>query len=246
MLSPYFVFSKMQAEAGQQLDDIIARKEAERCSGDGMFWWGVGNSLGQAVIVAARINDGLLPVIWSVMRSVPRSIDVAPKEVMLWTAYEDSHGRVQAIPDQIIVTSRHSGRDHHYAMVCRSTVPLTIGDCGPFDPDRCRTPAGNVPGASQVTALLQGEFDGQAEDARYRIAFRAEMIQPWFVRLVRPRPLSLTAKSALDAWRTEGWRATAHRVRQETGPVDVCSNCAGIGHVGPARPVVGKDGAGDA
>jgi hypothetical protein len=40
----YFVWTRMQDEAGQTLHTIIRRKEAERASGNGEFWWGIGNS----------------------------------------------------------------------------------------------------------------------------------------------------------------------------------------------------------
>ena len=49
MSAAYFVWSKMQAEAGQGLAAIVARKEAERAAVDGIFWWGIGNSLGRAM-----------------------------------------------------------------------------------------------------------------------------------------------------------------------------------------------------
>lgn len=45
----------MQAEAGEILAGIVARKEAERAAGNGEFWWGIGNSLGKAVQDSAKV-----------------------------------------------------------------------------------------------------------------------------------------------------------------------------------------------
>ena len=36
----------MGDEAGQSLNGIIARKDAERALGNGLFYWGIGSSLG--------------------------------------------------------------------------------------------------------------------------------------------------------------------------------------------------------
>ncbi|GGF00982.1 hypothetical protein GCM10011611_03210 [Aliidongia dinghuensis] len=192
----YFVWSKMQAEAGELLASIIARKEAERVSGGGLFFWGIGNSLGQAVIDAAKLNGGSLPVMWSVMRSRPRAIDVAPAEVVRWTAYLDREGREYEVPPHVTVTSRRSGRSHHFALACCSASPLILGDHGPFDPSRCTTRSGKAPGASQVTALLSGPSELGQSGAPYRIAFRAELVAPWAVRLVRPVPFALPTDGA--------------------------------------------------
>ena len=48
-----FVWTKMGVESGEDLAKIIRRKESERIAGRGIFWWGIGNSLGAAV----RIKD---------------------------------------------------------------------------------------------------------------------------------------------------------------------------------------------
>jgi hypothetical protein len=185
------VWSKMQAEAGEPLTAIIARKEAERIAGDGHFFWGIGTSLGDAVIDMARSNGGTLPVLWSVMKSMPKAIDAEPSAVLRWTSYVDWAGRECALPDHVMVTSRLTGRDHHYALVCRSDAPLALGDLGPFDPAACTTMRGKAPGPSQVTALLRDS--GNHHAGTYRVAFRAELTEPWAVRLVRPVVRSIDA-----------------------------------------------------
>jgi len=44
-----FVWTKMQTNAGESLENIIRRKELERKAGNGIFWWGVGESKGPAI-----------------------------------------------------------------------------------------------------------------------------------------------------------------------------------------------------
>jgi hypothetical protein len=167
---PLFIWSKMQTEAGERLEWIVARKDAERIAGNAEFWWGIGNSLGRAAQEAAAV-DGGLPVLFSQMLSRPKKIDTTPAQVFLWTAYEDAPGVIRHIPPHVIVTSR-GGKSRHYALVCHSAVPLVLADYGPFDVRRCLTPAGRVPAAQQVTALLTGDFQTGHDAGAYRIACR--------------------------------------------------------------------------
>jgi hypothetical protein len=48
-----FVWTKIQAEAGETLDRILGRKELERLAGNGSFWWGIGESKARAIRVLA-------------------------------------------------------------------------------------------------------------------------------------------------------------------------------------------------
>ena len=101
-----FIFSKMQAEAGQNLEEIIARKEAERVAWNGVFWWGIGNSLGSSVHDEVTAAGGILPVLFSRMLSKPKIEDSAPDEVVIWTAWENSCGTVEPVPKFVRITSR--------------------------------------------------------------------------------------------------------------------------------------------
>jgi hypothetical protein len=183
-----FVWTKMGAESGEGLEDIVRRKEAERMAGRGQFWWGIGNSLGSAARTAARLQGGSLPVLFSTMLSKPRVIDSAPEMVWMWTKWEDETGRTHDIPSHAKIISRGAvAKDRHYALVCHSEVPLALARGRVhFDPTQCRTPSGKVPGASQVTALLRGRPDGH-RTGPYEISFRALLVEPWAVKLVRPR-----------------------------------------------------------
>jgi len=62
---PKFAWSLMGGQdAGQPLEEIIIRKEAERRTGR-EFWWGLATPLGDSVESAARLNGGSLPVLFS-------------------------------------------------------------------------------------------------------------------------------------------------------------------------------------
>lgn len=181
-----FVWTKMQKETGQELEDIITAKEKQRQAGAGTFWWGIGNSLGTAVIHEARAAGGILPVVFSKMLSAPKEIDVSPKQVFRWTHWVNENGCKCEIPHHVTVISRgYSNKRSHYALVCYSDEPLQLAENGwNFDPDVCKTLAGKPPGSSQVTALLRGNLAEPHRDGDYRIAFRAKLVEPWFVKLV--------------------------------------------------------------
>jgi hypothetical protein len=183
-----FVWTKMGIESGESLEDIVKRKNAERLAGGGEFWWGIGSSLGSAVREAARSNGGRLPVLFSKMLGRARPADHSPQMVWKWTAWE--YGEVRNLPSHAHVISRGAlAKEKHYASVCYSESPISLGQRGkPFDPKLCRTPSGKVPGPSQVTALLRGSPEAH-KSGPYEVAFQATLVQPWAVKLLRPKPL---------------------------------------------------------
>lgn len=155
-----FVWTKMQAEAGQGLTDIVRRKELERTLGAGQFWWGIGNPLGENLTrLVAR--DPAPPVLFSIMRGRPKREDTTPDAVVAWTAYLDASGRLAPLPAQVLVTSRAStaGGDkrRHYALVCRADRPLALATLGELDATHYRNLGSEAPrvGASQVTAVVE-------------------------------------------------------------------------------------------
>src|SRR4051812_32762844 len=83
-----FCWTKMGAEAGQSLQTILARKDAERHLGNGVFFWGIGCSLGARMW--RFVNSVTQPrVVFTPMRTRPKDIDVSPKRVCVWRAYLD-------------------------------------------------------------------------------------------------------------------------------------------------------------
>lgn len=182
-----FIWTKMGVESGEALAQIVRRKEEERRAGNGIFWWGIGSSLGSAVRDHARAQGGSLPIVFSTMLGKAKKADSSPAAVWRWMEWEDTSGRMHNIPSHAKVISRGDpSKGKHYALVCRSDVPLALRRDGPrFDPSQCRTPLGKVPGASQVTALLVGASAGHTQGA-YTVAFAATLVEPWAVKLLRP------------------------------------------------------------
>ncbi len=199
----FFIWTKMQTESGVNLPAIIALKEMERIAGEGEFWWGVGSAPSRSAMrEAIDKSNGTLPILFSIMLSRPQKKDVAPGDVYSWTAWEDDNRISHPLPEHVLAVSR--GRDEkksHNALVCRSSVPIAIGNHGPFDPSRCQNRSGRSVGASQVTALLQGDIDGDHSPGIYHFGFRATLIEPWVVKLVKPRKLLQTEMNLLEGWR---------------------------------------------
>jgi hypothetical protein len=208
----FFVWTKMQTESGTTLLAILALKEVERLAGNGVFWWGVGNSLGDSLRKAAQGAGGTLPVLFSVMLSQPQISDTHPEAINLWTKWEDPEGNVRDLPEHVMEWSRASERDFHYALVCHSHVPLAIGAHGAFDPKRCRTVGGKVPGGHQVTALLDGDFYEDHSPGVYHFGFRATLVAPWQVKLTAPRQLISTDKLLFEEWK-KSWKDFVARGR---------------------------------
>jgi hypothetical protein len=197
-----FCWTKMQAESGQPLEHIVRRKEMERASGGGLFFWGVGNPLGDRVDMLLR-RTSHPKVAFSVMRSRPKAEDSAPDQVLLWTTYVDTRGHMQPLPPHVLLLSRGSTsggeKKRHYALVCRSDEPLELGFHGTIHLGRYRNLGSETPnvGASQVTAILEhdrGEHDGPA----YSVDLLADLTTPHFVRLAAPRILTTAERDEVD------------------------------------------------
>jgi hypothetical protein len=175
----------MGQDAGQPLDEIIIRKEAERRTGD-EFWWGVGTPLGDRVESVAILNGGTLPALFSAAGTQKP----APNQnTYVWNGWHSIRkGRHGSIPKHVLVLGGNPDRSY-YALVCRCDTELVLGDHGAFDPAQCLTLAKGVPpGVSQRAALLKGQV--KHPHGPYRISFNAHLVGPWFVRLMQPRALT--------------------------------------------------------
>jgi len=205
-------WSRMQFESGEDLASIVRRKEIERRVGKGIFFWGVGNPPG--LLPARLVRAGIEPaVVFSVMKTRPKPIDVTPTVVLAWRSYMDRHGHELPLPSHCLITSRgRAGTDaptRHYALMCWSDTSLAVGDFGPFDPEVYRnlSGAGARIGASQVTALLRRV--GPEGAGSYRVNLRAKLTQDLWVRLCDSVVLCGTrlaamhdigAQSSADEW----------------------------------------------
>lgn len=211
----------MQAEAGQPLEEIVQRKEAERAASDGIFFWGVGNAPNRQIRELA-LRQICVPVIFSVMKSLPKRHDIDPSGLLVWRRYIDHLGVVHRLPDASLVVSRaKAGRlRSHYALVCKSLEAISLGDHGPFDHRAYRNMGmtGGKLAASQVTALAlkNTEFGATCD---YRANMIAELVNGYWVRLLDP--LLLTGERQRDVLEdlsslnpnSSGWTALVRKVR---------------------------------
>lgn len=216
-LPQVFCWTKMGAEAGQGLEAILRRKELERLSGDGIFAWGIGNSVGPAIRRARELGFECLDVLFTRMKSSPKAIDAAPSSIVLWSAYEDERGNLLPLPRHILVTSRGNTTEReglkrvHYALLCQSTRSLLApaAEKAVDSSAVCNLVSDNPTGASQVTAVVRTRAV-RAESRPYPVQFRAKLAGPGFVRLRRPTLLTgeLLAlyRHGLDAADPRQWR----------------------------------------
>lgn len=228
--SPYLLWTRMQAEAGQGLDLILQRKERERIAGGGRFFWGVGNAPAVITKSLARMQT-FVPVIFSKMKSRPKSIDENPSSTVIWRQYIDHEGRVRPLPANALVTSR--GESHllakrsHYALECFSAEPIRKRSAAKsFDPSAYRNASGTgrPVGASQVTSLLVPAVErSQIKESTYSIDFQAVLAGSYWVKLVDPLPLEPAALSLIDraAAEQEDWVRFVAELRGEEKGRDV-------------------------
>jgi hypothetical protein len=227
---PLFCWTKMGAEAGQPLEAILRRKDLERACGEGVFAWGVGNSVGPALEYARCTARGeLLDAFFTPMRTRARAADVAPMGTVMWRACRADDGTVAALPWHMLVTSRRhaaSGveKRHHFALICRRAEPLLDqGEEVQIDANCARNLVSNGQvGASQVTAVVKYAASGATKPNRvYRVLFRATLTHQAFVRLLDPvpieGPLVQLYEAACEATDPPEWRARILALKEAAG-----------------------------
>jgi hypothetical protein len=200
-LTAMVCWTRMQAEAGQDLKSIIARKELERRVGGGLFFWGIGNAPNRSIKdLAAKGSE--IDVVFSLMKTKARSEDSAPSGVLVWQSYFDNHGDENELPPHALITSRTGTatgtKRTHYALVCSSERKLQLEDHGPFDPLAYRnvSEAAAPVSPSQVTALVIRTAK-ESPESSYRVNFQARLVGSYWVRLGQPTVLPNNARRAL-------------------------------------------------
>ena len=189
-LPDHFCWTRFGTEAGQTAQAILHRKEQERSANNGVFLWGIGNSVGPGIKELARMCE-FPEVLFSPIKSPPRTLDAAPECVVAWTVGETSDGTEFPLPYYSLVTSRlntSSPKKTHYALVCYSSEPLYCSS----SPHKLEFSAlrnllsGNPVGASQVTAIVRREATALSEGCLYDVPLRAHLVPPFFIRLHEP------------------------------------------------------------
>jgi hypothetical protein len=205
-----YVWAKSGSEAGQTISQILARKEAERRAGRGVFW-GHGTSLGCDVHRALDEAGGEISVYFTELLGRAQPHDESPEGVRLWTHYADGAGVHRELPTWAIVTSKDGPSSTHYALVCRSHVPLSNTVHGVFDKDSCVTfKNGLTPGPSQIVALVRGSVPPHV-GGRYGILFGAALTDA--VTLVDSRILGPAERRLLASWSDGNWKDLCVQLR---------------------------------
>lgn len=215
----YVCWSRMQAEAGQDLSAIIRRKELERRAGSGQFLWGVGNAPAALIGALSRIKHSV-EVIFSIMKSRPRRADSAPPRTVVWRRYVGHDGGLRPLPPHALVTSRADSasgpKTKHFALICYSRQRLKLQHGESFDPSAFRNAsgAGASVGASQVTALLR-RISASTDRTDYEVNLRAQLVGHCWVRLGDPIEWKSDFRD-LDAVSvtTDDWIKFVRHVRQ--------------------------------
>lgn len=217
-----FCWTKMQTEAGQGLYSIIRRKELERSIGNGVFYWGIGNSLGNSMdhLLLRTPNP---EVLFSIMRAKPKVEDVSPASVLLWTCFIDEQRTLHPLPCHALVLSRadtESGmKKRCYALVCHSTAMFTPLLHASLDHSHLRNLGGNQRrlAFSQVTANVE-HVQGKHDGIRYEVSLRTHLKPPYFIRLAGPKRLLMEDREAIRSIvarcpKPDEWRHFVQEIR---------------------------------
>lgn len=195
VLPKYFLWTKIGTESGESLGAIIRRKEVERAACDGIFFWGVGNSVGTSLSTLKRLTEKGSAV-FSRMRSRAKAADAEPSRLLIWLSYEGTDGNSHPLPTYSFVTSRDSGhladsRRAHYALVCESSIGIDEEPVGELDASALvNLRSGKPVGYSQVTSVVARNGSTDADPMTYPVTFTADLVGPGQVRLADPVEIS--------------------------------------------------------
>lgn len=192
LLPRRFCWTKYGSEAGESVNQILARKERERVSNGGTFLWGIGNSVAPGVRRLLELEHEPA-VVFSPMRASAKPADARPETIVRWREARGLDGRNWQIPPGSVVTSRATStpskrKKTHYALVCRSDAPLeSLTPAGMLIFETLRNlESGSPLGYSQVTSVVEHDPTMAASGLDYRVGFVAALVFPYFVELGAP------------------------------------------------------------
>lgn len=212
-----FVWTRMNTDAGEPLENIVRRKNLEREAGKGgfadTFWWGVGERKGPAVSI--HLADCEPEVLFSraLGDAVPRDTD--PEERFFyttWRAYDrrkrDYGGKPLPVPENVIVQS--GKRRDYFALVCRSQRSLELSGSAQLYRGEMRnlnndgTEGKTLERSQQTTCVVKYSQGAGATGRPYRVNLRADLVFPRFVKLGGRKQLSGSQCRLLDELGNEG------------------------------------------
>jgi hypothetical protein len=201
-----FCWTKFGSEAGESVEQILARKEHERVANDGLFLWGIGNSVAPGIrrLVALESRP---TVVFSPMRAAAKAADVRPERVVRWREATGLDGRKWPIPAASVVTSRGTSalaraKKSHYALVCKAEAPLQalVSPSELAFAAMRNLESGNPLGFSQVTSIVELKGEVAESGPRYQVGFLAALVYPYFVELSAPEYMDGKPVAAGTGW----------------------------------------------
>jgi len=111
-----FIWTKIEADAGQSIDRILNRKELERQSGN-TLWWGIGESKADQIGLLLKRDPRPL-VVFSLMLSRPHRRDSHPDGVLLWEGYKTTAGEIPLPPHAIVISRAHDSKGRPKQALC--------------------------------------------------------------------------------------------------------------------------------
>jgi len=218
-----FIFSLMGVDGGEPLNHILIRKEVERKTG-GNWWWGLASNIAKELEQEATSNGGTLSVLFA---AVARPNDGVPgQKACVWNGWQSRDGKHGGrIPDHALVISGYDQgyfsedpkeKKRYYALVCQSQAEVARSNLGYLDPAKYLTPSGKTRDPRQRTALLTGTPVLQPHGLSYKIELKADLVDPWYVRLTDPRELTPAQVAEVHRYQdgdVEKWLILVRRLR---------------------------------
>lgn len=218
-----FVWTRMNTDAGEPLENIVRRKDLERQAGEGKFadtfWWGVGENKGPAV--SFHLSDCEPEVLFSKGKGKPSHRDKYPDGRFIWTTYRiyepqtskkvdrrslnrQYSGKCYPLPDNVIIQSGSKKKVNYYALVCRSRRPLELSRGEVLSATELRNlkKDGNrgktLEKSPQTTCVVEYSKDAGEIEKPYHVNFRADLVCHCFVKLGGRKRLSEPECRLLD------------------------------------------------
>ena len=188
-LPKQFCWTRFANAGGESPYALVERKERER-TGAGIFLWGIGSAIGLSLRLLVALQRPPI-VVFSPTLSDFKATGADRDFPIRWAEAVGLDGEPWTIPDGVACSSRGSigkgVKRKHYALVCRSDIPLHLATDGAprIDAASLRDLGHKSPLAgSQSTAVVE-RVDPPSEP-RYKIAMIAELAAPYFVELRNP------------------------------------------------------------
>jgi hypothetical protein len=129
--------TKFGSESGETAEEIVARKDLERRAGVGThkneFWWGFGERRAAQSTQTLISQHGGNTVLFSAIKDQTPPNNGSATDTLVWRKYRMVGGDIlQDIPKHVLITSAAVTKcgttpTKHFALVCNSSVALTIG-----------------------------------------------------------------------------------------------------------------------